>query len=305
MSTGRVVVFGYGRLALVALDTLAGLGVTPAAVVVPGNRHGADVDMVVTRAREQSLTLMLQPHKKHLAPFLESVRALQPDVMLVWSYPMLLPPELTAIAPRGAFNVHSGKLPEYRGGHVMMWALINGEHETAATLHRIDAGIDTGPVVADERFPITAEDDIASLQGKLAIAGASLLAKWWPAIANGTAPQAPQDESRARYYRMRTPDDGLIDWSKSNIEIQNLVRALVAPWPGAHSWVGSTKLVIRKVEPVDAVGEAAVPGTVTRLDADNVRIASGRGDVKVLAMEIGGAPATPSDLRRLGVERLS
>ena len=300
MSASRVVVFGFGRLALAALDTLERLGVTPVAVVVPGIRSGADVDMVAARAREKSLRLLVQPRRKDLAPFLDTIQSLRPDLMLVWSYPMLLPPELTALAAVGAFNIHSGKLPEYRGGHVMMWALINGERESAATLHRVDAGIDTGPVVAEERFAIGWDDDIASLQGKLAVAGAALLTRCWPALADGTAPQTPQDESRARYYRMRTPADGLIDWAHSNIQIYNLVRALVAPWPGAFTRIGDTKLVLRRVTPTDATG-AAPPGTVIRLAPGHLQVACGEGALEVTSMEVDGQPAPVADLQRLGV----
>ena len=292
--------FGFGRLALAALDTLEQLGVTPVAVVVPGIRSGADVEMMVARSREKSLRLLVQPRRKDLAPFLETIQSLSPDLMLVWSYPMLLPPELTALAPLGAFNIHSGKLPEYRGGHVVMWALINGERESAATLHRIDTGIDTGSIVGEERFPIAWDDDVVSLQGKLAIAGTALLTKWWPALVDGTAPQTPQDESRARYYRMRTPADGLIDWAQSNIQIYNLVRALVAPWPGAFTWMGDTKLVLRRVTPIHPE-EAASPGTVTRLAPDQLRIACGSGAVEVASIEVGGQSTTIADLRRLGL----
>ena len=292
--------FGFGRLALAALDTLERLGVTPVAVVVPGIRSGGDVEMVAARAREKSLRLLVQPRRRELAPFLETIQSLSPDLMLVWSYPMLLPPNLTALAALGAFNIHSGKLPEYRGGHVMMWALINGERESAATLHRVDAGIDTGPVVAEERLAIEWGDDIASLQGKLAMAGTTLLTKWWPALADGTAPQVPQDESRARYYRMRTPADGLIDWAHSNIQIYNLVRALVAPWPGAFTWIGDTKLVLRRVTPIDAAG-AAPPGTVIRLAPGHLQVACGKGAVEVTSMEVDGQPAPVADLHSLGV----
>ena len=298
MSASRVVVFGFGRLALAALDTLERLGVTPVAVVVPGIRSGADVDMVAARAREKSLTLLVQPRRRELAPFLETIQSLKPDLMLVWSYPMLLPPELTALATIGAFNIHSGKLPEYRGGHVMMWALINGERESAATLHRVDAGIDAGPVVADERFSIAWDDDIASLQGKLAVAGTALLTKWWPALADGTAPQTPQDESRARYYRMRTPADGLIDWTQSNIQICDLVRALVAPWPGAFTMVAGRRLVIRQAVPAEPTAPLAA-GTIVRVDDHEIRVATGAGDIRLVHMEIDDKPVGSAQLRDL------
>ena len=180
--------FGYGGLALAALDTLARLGVTPVAVVVPGNRQGADVERVIALARDAHLSLLMQPARAAAASFLAAIRDLRPDVLLVSSYSMLLPPELIALAPHGAVNVHGGILPEYRGGHVMNWAIINGERESAATLHYIDAGIDTGPVIAEQRFPIEWRDDITSVQARLRTAGKELLERWWPEIARGTAP---------------------------------------------------------------------------------------------------------------------
>jgi methionyl-tRNA formyltransferase len=299
MARPRVIVFGYGPLALASLGTLEHLGVVPAAVVVPGNRRGADVDLVRIYVESRGWPLLVQPPRKSLAPFLETIRALAPDLLLVWSYSMLLPPELIALAPHGAVNVHGGLLPEYRGGHVMNWAIANGERETGATLAYLDDGIDTGPVIAERRFAIAAEDDAASVREHLQEAGARLLQEWWPAIEAGTAPRTPQDESRARYHRMRTEDDGLIDWSASSAAIANLVRALAAPWPGAFTFVGSTKLVLRRAL-ADAGGAAAAPGTVIAVD-QGVRVATGTGPLQVLAIEIDGRGATAADLLAAGL----
>lgn len=302
MSTARVVVFGYGRLALAALDTFARLGVTPAAVVVPGNREGVDVDMVVARAAGRGLRLLVQPKRAELAPFLDAIRAIAPDVLFVWSYTMLLPAELIALAPKGAVNMHGGMLPGYRGGHVMNWTLINGEQESAATLHYLDAGIDTGPVIAEHRFPLDWRDDITSVQVKLQDAGERLLEHWWPAIADGTAPRTPQDESRAVYHRLRTADDGQVDWTRSNVEIYNLVRALTAPWPGARTWCGERQLVLRRVEPMPSLDDPAVaPGTVVRCRPDDVRVASGAGDVQLRAVEVNGSLADHRTLSAAGL----
>lgn len=294
-------VFGYGPSALAALATFERLGVTPAAVVVPGNRQGHDVEMVIAGARERSLPLLVQPGRAASAPFLAAVHDLRPDVLFVWSYSMLLAAELIDMAPNGAVNLHGGVLPEYRGGHVMNWAIINGERESAATLHYIDAGIDTGPVIAEQRFPIEWRDDITSVQVRLRKAGEELLERWWPEIAHGTAPKIPQDESRACYYRLRTPDDGLVDWTQSNDQVYNLVRALTSPWPGAHTWCGAAKLVLRQVEPAVADGDSALPGTVVRCSDGEVRIACGAGDLRLLSVEIEGQRADHAALRGAGL----
>jgi len=296
----RVIVFGYGELALAALELLASLGVAPVAIVIPGNRSGNDVDMVAAYARAKSLTLLVQPPRVRIAPLLAQVRALEPDLLFVWSYPMLLPPDLLAIAPRGAVNLHGGLLPEYRGGHVMNWAIANGERETGATLAYLDEGIDTGPVIAQRRFAIESDDDAASLRAKLKTTGVALIQEWWPAIADGSAPAIAQDESKARYYRMRTADDGLIDWARSNTGIVNLVRALVSPWPGAFFMIGRTRAVVRRAA-AEAPTASAAPGTVVSFDADGVRVVTGNGDVRLLSLELDGRAARLPELRALGM----
>ncbi len=295
----RLIVFGYGPLGLAALDAFESLGVIPIAVVVPGNRLGADVDMVSARARERSLPVLVQPKRPLIEPFLDQVRALKPDVMFVWSYTLLLPPALVALAAKGTFNIHSGILPQYRGGHVVNWAIANGERESAATLHYIDDGVDTGDVVGQQRFPIDFDDDIMAVQRKIKAAGTELIKKWWPAIAAGTAPRQPQDETLARHYRMRTPEDGRIDWSRSNVQIYNLVRALVAPWPGAFIDLNGARIVFRAVEPIDFAG--ALPGSVLKSDDDGVVVGTGDGAIRVRRAEIAGAAAGPGELRAAGL----
>jgi len=156
-------------------------------------------------------------------------------------------------------------------------------------------------VIAERRFPIAPDDDAASVRGKLEDAGQALLREWWPAIEAGTAPRVPQDESRARYHRMRTADDGRIDWSASSAAIVNLVRALTAPWPGAFFVLGGRKIVVRRSLAVDAGAAAAAPGTIVRGDEAGLLVASGSGSVQLLAMEIDGQPARWPDLEQAGL----
>jgi methionyl-tRNA formyltransferase len=297
----RVIAFGYGPLALASLATLERVGVTPAAVVVPGNRTGPDVDLVRAHVQFRGWTLLVQPPRRSLTPFLDTIRRLHPDLLLVWSYSMLLPPELIALARLGAVNVHGGLLPEYRGGHVMNWAIANGERETGVTLAYLDEGIDTGPVIAERRVPIAPADDAASVRGKLKEAGQALLEEWWPAIEAGTAPRVPQDESRARYHRLRTAEDGRIDWSASSAAIVNLVRALAPPWPGAFFVLGGRTMVVRGSLAVDGGAPAIAPGTIIRGDEAGVLVASGTGSVHLLAVEIDGQPAPWSELEKAGL----
>ena len=296
----RVIVFGYGEPALAALDTFAALSVAPVAVVVPGNRAGAAVDTVSAEARRRGYPVLVQPPRKAIAPFLSDVRDLHPDFLFVWSYTMLLPSELTSLAARSAINLHGAKLPQYRGGHALNWTLINGERETAATLHVIDAGVDTGAVFAERRVPIEGDDDITSVHRKVIVAGAALLREWWPRIERGDAVAMPQDESQARHYRMRTADDGRVDWTQSSEQVRNLVRALTAPWPGAFADVSGTRVVFRRVTPV-LTGHGVRPGTVVNGDDGSLAIATATGAVRIDAAEINGVAASRVDLHAAGL----
>jgi methionyl-tRNA formyltransferase len=283
----RTLIFGYGELGVTAAETLIDAGAEVVGLVAPSNRTGPDVDLVRSFAAQQGLPVYLQPPRKQSAPFVEQLRALNLDIILVWSYSMILPPDVIDVPRLGCVNVHGGLLPEYRGGHVMQWAIINGETETGVSLHYIDEGVDTGPVIAIKRFPIEWEDDAATVRQGLKAAGQELLKEWWPAIATGTAPREQQDEFRAAYYRLRTPDDGLIDWRASNTDIYHLVRALVRPWPGAHTFLRGRKVVVWRAEPLDALSEGKrIPGVVSNVNLEGIRVATGEGDLMIREIQI-------------------
>ena len=200
---------------------------------------------------------------------------------------MILPGAIIDIPSHGSVNVHGGLLPEYRGGHVMQWAIINGETETGVTLHYMDEGIDTGPIIASGRFPITWQDDAVSVRNNLQKTGKELIKTWWPQISTGTAPRLVQDESVARYYRLRTSDDGEIHWSQSSSSIYNLVRALVFPWPGAFTFLRGKKIVIRSTDTLESQNNP-IAGMVKETGANGIRVSTGEGDLRIRAVEIEG-----------------
>src|SRR5499427_3439779 len=301
MSTA--ILFTYGDMGPAAFAALQGAGARVLALVLPSNRVGHDVEIARAAAREAGLPTCVQPPRSRVEPFVEELRALAPDVLVIWSYSMILPESVIAVPRRGAVNVHGGLLPAYRGPHVLQWAIINGEAETGATLHYVDAGIDTGPVIAEERFPIEPEDDAFVVRGKLREAGTRLLRTWWPAIADGTAPRAPQDESRAKYYPLRTPEDGRIDWTAPAATIHNLVRALAPPWPGAFTRLGAERLVLRRVAVLAGDSTSARPGIVGSVDGRGARVGTGRGDLLIVNAEMGDRVAGPDELAGLGLAR--
>jgi methionyl-tRNA formyltransferase len=287
MSASTVIVFGYGELGIAAADALIDAAAGIAAIVVPSNRRGEDVDRMVAYAAQQGVPAWVQPPRRAVAPFVTQLREAAPDAIVVWSYSMILPPAVLDVPRFGAVNVHGGLLPGYRGGHVMQWAIINGEPETGVTLHYMDAGIDTGPVIAETRVPILADDNAVRVRARLKAAGAELLRHWWPRIANGTAPRVPQDESNGRYWPMRTPEDGRIDWSMSNAEVCRLVRALACNEPGAFVNVGGRIVSIREAHAEPSIA-ASAPGSIGAATSNGVRVAAAGGDVVVTKLLADG-----------------
>ena len=164
---------------------------------------------------------------------LETLAAHSPSLGVVYSYSRILWPELIELFPCGIVNLHGGPLPEYRGANVLQWAIIQGETQTAMSLHYVDAGVDTGPVIDQHPVTISPDDTALSVRSKLDQATRSLLRKWVRVLVQGRVPARTQDESRARVWPRRRPADGLIDWSWDDRRICNFIRALAAPWPGA------------------------------------------------------------------------
>lgn len=186
-------------------------------------------------SNSHGLPLLLQPRAGHAAypDFVRRLRDLGPDLLLANSYAMILRPDVLAVPRFGAINVHGALLPAYRGANPTEWALINGERETGVTIHMIDAGIDTGPIIAQRKVPIRFTDTWLDVRRRVGETTEDVLAETLPAILAGGARLSAQKDADARHWRRRTAEDGRFDWSQPAIDIYNLVRALVDPHPGA------------------------------------------------------------------------
>lgn len=219
---------------IIAFGDEAGLApvldaVTPDLIVYDPDRPGMT-------EFSHTLGIPCRPHpgKEDIPAFTDMIRHAGGQLGVISSYSRILPEALIAAFPLGVLNLHLSRLPEYRGANTLQWTLINGETETDATLHYIDAGVDTGPVLARERVEISPDDTALTLRDKLLAAGARLMQTWLPRAAAQHLPATPQDEARARRWPRRTPADGRIDAGWSAERIVNMSRALVAPWPAPY-----------------------------------------------------------------------
>lgn len=216
--------------------------------------------------------------------------ALSPDACVVAAYGKILPEWLLALPRLGCINVHASLLPKYRGAAPINWAIANGEHETGVTIMQMDAGMDTGPMLAKGAITIGDEETAPELSSRLARAGAELLSETLPRIARGEIEPTPQDNSEATYAPMLKREDGLIDWQMTAGEIANRVRAF-QPWPGTYTSFRGSKLIIWRAREASeqTSHEDANAGTILSIDDNAVTIAcAGRSAMRVEQLQVEG-----------------
>jgi methionyl-tRNA formyltransferase len=227
---------------------------------------------------------LFQPETLRDAPSLAHIAAARPDALVVAAYGLILPPAALDAAPHGAINIHASLLPRWRGAAPIQRALLSGDRETGITIMRMDAGLDTGPMLAQERVPIACGDDAQTLHDKLAALGARMIVAALSDLAAGRAHAVPQPEAGATYARKITKNDTQIDWQGDAGGIERLVRAL-RPHPGAVTrWRGEAlKIWAARCEPV-----LGAPGTVLQAGNEGIVVASGKGSLRVLELQRAG-----------------
>lgn len=204
-----------------------------------------------------------------------TIANITPDLLVVSSYRNIIPDSILKLAKFGAINLHMAPLPKYRGAHPENWALINGEDWMGYTVHYLDSGIDTGDIIAQDRVRILPEDDILSLTFKISEVAPKMLVKTINDIGFGNIVRISQDESQATYYPPRKPSDGLIDWSMKDNEIQNLVRAVTRPYPGAYTIILGYKLMVWRSRIVSVVNTICEPGQIIEQSSNGILVGTG------------------------------
>jgi methionyl-tRNA formyltransferase len=187
-------------------------------------------------AQLHHLPLLIQPkmNSQDYPAFKEAVTRLDPDLILVNSCSMIVREEILAISRLGGINIHGALLPQYRGCNPTQWAILNGESLTGVTIHEMSAGLDEGRIIDQRAVPMFFEDSWQSGSARITRATDDLIAANLDALLAGNWQARPQDDAEAKYYRRRTPDDGLFDWSESVLAIYNKIRALLPPLPPAY-----------------------------------------------------------------------
>jgi methionyl-tRNA formyltransferase len=202
------------------------------------------------------------------------LRVARPDLILSFYYRRILPDEMLGEPPLGAFNMHGSLLPKFRGRAPVNWAVAKGETQTGATLHRMRTRADTGAIVDQEAVPIGPDDTAIEVQARVTAAAVAVLARRLEELKDGTAPEVPQDESKATRFGRRRPEDGRIDWTRPAREIHDLVRAVTHPYPGAFTDVFGEKTFVWRSRVPGLAAHDTFPGEV-RAEEDRLFVACG------------------------------
>lgn len=229
---------------------------------------------------------------------LDALRAAEPDYILAIGWRWILHDDVLAIPKHGCLGIHGSLLPRLRGFAPVNWALIRDAKKTGPSLFYFDSGIDTGDVVGQRPFPITDEDDAASVRIRLADASVELLEEYLPQLAAGTAPRNPQPKEGATYGPQRKPEHGVIDWDLNPRRLFNWVRGLTRPYPGAFTHLGGRRVDVWKVRVLEGGGPG--PGVVVPHE-DRLVVGTGAGRVEILDASFEGDAASDAT-RRVAVE---
>ena len=300
MAALRIIFMGTAELSCASLEKLhANPAFEVVAVVTqPDKPKGRDLKLtpspVKILAEKLGLTV-LQPVKAREEKFIAELRGLNPDLIVVVAYGQILPQALLDVPPHGCLNVHTSLLPKYRGAAPIQWAIANGDPETGVTIMKMDAGLDTGPVLSVRRTPILPADDSQDLHDRLAALGAELLVETIPPYVAGNIKAEPQPVEGSTYAAKIKKEDGQIDWRRPAVETWNRFRAFT-PWPGSYTFLAAQPkpqlLKIWKIELVDAAGE---PGRVMSADKTGIVVGTGQGALRILELQREGG-------KRLAVE---
>lgn len=288
--SGRAVVLAYHDVGHRCLSVLLAHGVDVALVVTHRDAPGENIwfPSVARLARDHGLDVAFAEDLDD-ASLGAQIAAAAPEFLFSFYFRRMLSPDILALAPRGALNMHGSLLPRYRGRVPVNWAVIHGERETGASLHHMVARPDAGDLVDQMAVPILPDDTAHDVFRKVTVAAEIVLDRSLPGLLDGTLRARPLDLAGGSYFGGRRPRDGEIDWTQPARAIHNLVRGVAPPYPGAGTTIaGHPARLLRTLHRTRDTRRA--PGTLFLEDG---RLFAACGDARalpVLELEIAGEP---------------
>ena len=287
----RIIFIGQAPFGGESLEKLIAQGEEIVGVItvpdVPNQRHPNPVK----QCAEKHSIPVLQSSLLKSTEAISWVAELEPDLLVLAFVTSFVPKEMIDLAPHGGINYHPSLLPKYRGGSAINWAVINGEKETGVSIHHIDEGVDTGPVLLQENVMIEPDDTVKSLYfEKLYPMGIRMIAEAVELIKNNSAKAAEQDETRASFQPVITAKDTVIHWHKPTAEIYNLIRGS-NPAPGATSTINEMSCKIFDTSRGTGSGAA---GIVLDISENAIEIATSDGSIFAQILQPAGNRKIPA-----------
>ncbi len=289
MTNARVLFAGTPEFALASLEALVASGMVPVAVLTqPDRPAGRGKQLTASPVKQFAMAEgipVLQPSTLKDKVIVEALAALEPDIMIVAAYGLLLPQDVLDIPARGCLNVHASILPRWRGASPIQAAILSGDKTSGISLMAMTAGLDTGGVYVSEATDIGAEETAGEMHDRLAVLGGNLLANKLAAILANELQAVEQDESQASYAGKIASDDAAMNWRLSADELCREVRAY-NPAPGAWFMIGDERVKCWRASCVGASNETA--GTVVSADRDGIVVACNSGALAMLELQRPG-----------------
>lgn len=300
----RVIFMGTPDFAVGTLQAIYEAGHEVCLVVTqPDKPKGRGHAMQFTPVKEYAVEKgieVFQPVKIKEAEAVEKLRSCQADIMVVAAFGQILPKEILDMCPYGCINVHASLLPKYRGAAPIQWVIIDGEKESGVTIMQMNEGLDTGDMISNVIVPIDEKETGGTYHDKLAKAGAKLCVATMEDIALGNITKTPQKDEDSCYAKMLKKELGNIDFNKSAVEIERLIRGL-NPWPSAYTTLhGKTlKVWAADVEENEYEGEI---GTVVAKTKKSLVVKTGKGALAITELQLAGKKRMTTESFLLGYE---
>ena len=266
-----------------------------AVVTQPDKPKGRGHEMAFPPVKEVALEAgipVLQPQRARDEAFVEELKVLNPDIILVAAYGKLLPKVILDMPKFGCINVHASLLPKYRGASPIQWAVLNGDEKSGVTIMHMAETMDTGDIIMTEEVVLAKDETAGSLHDKLAEIGGPLLISAMDALETGRAPRIRQNEEEATHVKMLDKTMGDLDFSKPAVQLERWIRGL-NPWPTAYTKLNGKMLKLWKAEvvPAEELGKTSKnfePGAIIAVAKDSFDILTGNGVLRMKELQLEG-----------------
>ena len=289
----RVVFMGTPGFAVGTLKALLEAGHDVAAVVTqPDKPKGRGKEFLMTPVKAEAVKHdipVFQPERvRKNEEFLEELKKLAPDVIVVVAFGQLLPVSVLTLPKYGCVNVHASLLPMYRGAAPLQWVIINGEQVSGVTTMQMDKGLDTGDMLLKEEVAIEPKETYETYHDKLSVVGAQLLIKTLDGLEAGTITPVKQ-EGDTCYASMIDKSLGNLDFTRPAVELERLMRGL-DPAPAAYSFLDGKLLKLFGADVVDSDKEYSAQecGIITNITKNTFDITTGAGVLRVNEVQLEG-----------------